>query len=112
VDQLPGRDFRLDGIEEADELLVPVALHAAADDAAIQHVQRCERRRFHLNSGKEWSSLRVQFTLLGCTNMGGPIPALIVAWQGREINDSRAILVMFNLLAARAADHASPAAPA
>ncbi|HET9147259.1 MAG TPA: hypothetical protein VFN77_04360 [Acetobacteraceae bacterium] len=30
--------------------------------------------------------------------MGGPIPALIVAWQGREISDSQAILVMFNLL--------------
>ena len=30
--------------------------------------------------------------------MGGPVPALIVAWQGRGINDSRAILVMFNLL--------------
>ncbi|HET9147455.1 MAG TPA: sulfite exporter TauE/SafE family protein [Acetobacteraceae bacterium] len=36
--------------------------------------------------------------LNGCTSMGGPIPALIVAWQGREISDSRAILVMFNLL--------------
>jgi uncharacterized membrane protein YfcA len=36
--------------------------------------------------------------LNGCTSMGGPVPALIVAWQGREISDSRAILVMFNLL--------------
>ena len=36
--------------------------------------------------------------LNGCTSMGGPIPALIVAWQGRGVNESRAILVMFNLL--------------
>lgn len=35
--------------------------------------------------------------LNGCTSMGGPVPALIVAWQRREINDSRAILVVFNL---------------
>jgi uncharacterized membrane protein YfcA len=36
--------------------------------------------------------------LNGCTSMGGPVPALIVAWQGRGINESRAILVTFNLL--------------
>jgi uncharacterized membrane protein YfcA len=36
--------------------------------------------------------------LNGCTSMGGPVPALIVAWQRREINDSRSILVTFNLL--------------
>lgn len=36
--------------------------------------------------------------LNGCTSMGGPVPALIVAWQGRGIDESRAILVVFNLL--------------
>jgi len=36
--------------------------------------------------------------LNGCTSMGGPIPALIVAWQGRGIDESRSILVVFNLL--------------
>ncbi|MCU4162162.1 sulfite exporter TauE/SafE family protein [Acidiphilium sp. AL] len=36
--------------------------------------------------------------LNGCTSMGGPVPALIVVWQRQGINDSRAILVMFNLL--------------
>ena len=43
VHQLSGRHLRFDGIEEANELLVPVALHAAADNAAIQHVQCSEQ---------------------------------------------------------------------
>jgi hypothetical protein len=38
VDDLSDRHFRLDGIEEADELLVPMALHVAADDGAVEHV--------------------------------------------------------------------------
>ena len=36
VDQLAGRDVALDGVEEADELLVTVLLHAAPDHRAIQ----------------------------------------------------------------------------
>jgi uncharacterized membrane protein YfcA len=36
--------------------------------------------------------------LNGCTSMGGPVPALIVAWQGRGVDESRSILVVFNLL--------------
>ena len=36
--------------------------------------------------------------LNGCTSMGGPIPALLVAMQKREVHESRAILVTFNLL--------------
>ena len=34
VDDLAGRHLGLDGIEEADELLMAMALHAAADDLA------------------------------------------------------------------------------
>ena len=34
MDDLAGGNLSLDGIEEADELLVPVLLHAAADDRA------------------------------------------------------------------------------
>jgi len=34
VDRLSGRHLPFDGIEEADELLVPVVLHVAADDGA------------------------------------------------------------------------------
>ena len=45
VDHLAGRDLALDGVEEADELLMPVALHAAADHRAVEHVQRGEQRR-------------------------------------------------------------------
>ena len=44
VDQLAGRHRALEGIEEAQELLMPVPLHAAADDAAVEHVQRREQR--------------------------------------------------------------------
>src|SRR4051794_24747558 len=43
VDGLVGRGLRLDDIEEADELLMPVALHVAAYDGAVEHVERCEQ---------------------------------------------------------------------
>ena len=39
VDQLARRDIGLDGVEEANELLVPVTLHAAPDYLSIQHVE-------------------------------------------------------------------------
>ena len=39
MDALAGRDIGLDGVEEADELLVAVALHAAPDDLALEHVE-------------------------------------------------------------------------
>ena len=39
VDQLAGRDLALDGIEEADEFDVAVALHAVPDDAAVEHAE-------------------------------------------------------------------------
>jgi hypothetical protein len=45
LDDPAGWHGPLDGIEEADELLVPVALHAAADHGAFQHVQCREQRR-------------------------------------------------------------------
>ena len=38
VDDLASRDLGLDRIEKADEFLMPVALHAAADDLAVEHV--------------------------------------------------------------------------
>ena len=44
VDQLAGRHRRLDGVEEAQELLVAVPLHAAAQHRAVEHVQRGEQR--------------------------------------------------------------------
>ena len=38
------RDLGLDRVEEADELLVTVALHAPADHLAFQHVEGGEQR--------------------------------------------------------------------
>jgi hypothetical protein len=45
LDQLAGRHHALDCVEEADEFLVPVALHAAANHRVLEHVQRREQRR-------------------------------------------------------------------
>jgi hypothetical protein len=45
VDLLSRRHLRLDGVEEADELLVPVALHIAADDGAVEDVEGREQCR-------------------------------------------------------------------
>ena len=39
------RDRTLEGVEEPDELLVPVAGHVAADDGAVEHIERSEQRR-------------------------------------------------------------------
>src|ERR1700741_593665 len=44
VDRLAGGDLALDGVEEADELLMPMALHVAADDGSVEHVERGEQR--------------------------------------------------------------------
>src|SRR5450631_3110313 len=44
VDRLLDRHLRLDGIEEADEFLVPVALHVAADDGTVEDVESGEQR--------------------------------------------------------------------
>ena len=45
LDDPAGWHLPLDGVEEADELLVPVTLHAAADHGAFQHIQCREQRR-------------------------------------------------------------------
>src|ERR1700722_6526130 len=44
VDLLSRRHLRLDGVEEADELLVPVALHVSADDGAVEDVESGDQR--------------------------------------------------------------------
>src|ERR1700683_4308604 len=43
VDQLAGGDRALDGIEEADELLMRVPLHAAHKHRAVEHVEGGEQ---------------------------------------------------------------------
>ena len=40
---LPAGTAALDGVEEADELLMAVLLHAAADDRAVEHVEGGEQ---------------------------------------------------------------------
>ena len=45
VDHFAGRHRALDGVEEADELLMPMALHAAADHGAFEHIERGEQGR-------------------------------------------------------------------
>ena len=39
VDELSGRDLALQRVEEADELLVAVSLHALPDDLAFEHME-------------------------------------------------------------------------
>ena len=39
----PGRGLAIDLVEKADEFLMPVARHALADGAALQHVERGEQ---------------------------------------------------------------------
>ena len=39
IDGLADRDLTLDGVEEADERMMAVALHAAVDDLSLQHVE-------------------------------------------------------------------------
>ena len=45
VDRHSHRHLRLGGVEEADELLVPVALHVAADDGAAEPIEGGKQRR-------------------------------------------------------------------
>ena len=45
MDELTGWNLRLDGIEEANELLMAMALHVAADHRAVEDVHRGEQRR-------------------------------------------------------------------
>ena len=45
VDDLSRRDLGLDGVEEADELLMAMALHVAADHRAVENVEGGEQRR-------------------------------------------------------------------
>ena len=56
MDCLAGGDFALDGVEEADELLMPVALHVAADDGSVEHVHR--RKQGGLDSGAKRNALK------------------------------------------------------
>jgi hypothetical protein len=43
MDDFAGGDMRFDGIEKANELLMAVALHVAADDRSVEHIQGSEQ---------------------------------------------------------------------
>src|SRR3954451_4606325 len=43
VDRLARWHGGLGGIEKADELLMPMPLHAAADHGAVQHIEGCKQ---------------------------------------------------------------------
>jgi hypothetical protein len=43
VDDFSGRDGALDGVEEADELLVAMPSHAASDHGSVEEVERGDR---------------------------------------------------------------------
>ena len=45
VNHLAGGDLALDGVEEADELLMAMALHVAAHHGSVEHVHRREQGR-------------------------------------------------------------------
>jgi len=42
MDHLARRDVALDHVQEAKELLVPMALHVAADNGTVEHVESSE----------------------------------------------------------------------
>src|SRR6201993_5465443 len=44
MDYLSHRDLLLDRVEEANEFLMTMMLHVAADDGAIENVEGCEQR--------------------------------------------------------------------
>jgi hypothetical protein len=51
MNDLADRRLRLDGVEEADELLMAVPLHPAADDLALDDVEGGEQRGRAMQSG-------------------------------------------------------------
>lgn len=44
MDDLSGGDLSLNGIEEADELLMPVALHVLTDYRAVENIESGKER--------------------------------------------------------------------
>ena len=53
MDRLSLRHLRLDGLEKADELLMAVALHVAADDGAFEHVTVSASAKYQSQSTTE-----------------------------------------------------------
>ena len=45
MDDFSGRNLGVDGVQKADELLMTVPLHVAADDGSVEHVEGGEQGR-------------------------------------------------------------------
>jgi len=45
MDEFAGGNFRVDGVEEADELLIGMVLHAATEHGAVEDIEGDEGRR-------------------------------------------------------------------
>lgn len=48
VDELAGRDLALQGVEEANKLLMSMALHVLSEHRSFEHVERRKKR------GRPW----------------------------------------------------------
>src|SRR4029077_16637491 len=75
----------INDVEEADELLMAMALHTLADDLAFQHIKRCEQRRDAMTlvvvcDGAGTSLLSSSAAPAGC----GPAPGFGFSHRPRE----------------------------
>lgn len=91
VDHLAGRHGALDSVEETDELLMPVSLHASAEHGAIENVERseqCGRAMPHIVM-----SHRPGFPMFELQARLGPIQVLdlglLVVRQGKGMSGRR-----------------------
>ena len=74
VERLFGRTVGLDGVEKADEFLMPVVLHAAPDDLAFKDVE----------SGEQ-GCRAVALIIVGHGGGSGPFSSADPAGCGREL---------------------------
>src|SRR5919106_481792 len=87
VDHFPRRHLPFDRVQEADELLVAVARHAAADHRAVEHVERGEQgggavALVIVGHGARFAGLERQARLGG---VGGLDLALLVERQHQAV---------------------------
>src|SRR5260221_12712636 len=91
VDRLSLGNVRVDLIEEADEFLMPMALHVAAGNGAVQDIERGEQRGGAValvvvrhRSGGTWFPRQAGLGVIGGVNLASLISreADGVGWRG------------------------------
>jgi len=99
MDGLSLGDLRVDLTEEADELLMPMTLHVAADDGAVQNVERGEQcgRADHfpeflgelriVRQFERPDTVRRELVGLEDTLTTRPLGGLSRRWLGHEVDD-------------------------